>query len=407
MPITRRIFCTQAAGAVTTGILLPRPLIAQASTARPDVAVIDHDRILKAAQSYLTKRPTPLTTLPCKRSPGTPHDFYSEAEDYWPDPAKTDGSYLQRKESANPAAFTAHRNALLDLSIWVPALVAAYLLTKEERYAEAAVRHLRAWFVDPATSMTPSLMDASVVLPAKTGRFEGIVETVHLAEVAQAIPFLTNAEAFTKNDADGVTRWFGTYFDWLNNSQFAGLARDQKDHHGSSWLLQTIAFMRLRLALLPNTDDTPLGELRHRYKSVTIRAQINADGVFPHELSTPNAYRLSLFNLDMLAAICLLLYTPFDSVWEYDLQDGPGMRAAIARHFPFIRNKGAWPYPADATHFDDLPLRQPSLLFCARAYTRPEYADLWKMLPADTEIAELQRTFPIRQPLLWVTRPKP
>jgi len=407
MSITRRVFCTQAASAVTTSVLLPKSLAAQSSTARPDVAAIDHERILKAAQIYLEKAPTPLTALPCKRSPGTAHDFYSEAEDYWPDPAKPDGTYVQRDGSPNPAAFTPHRDALLDLSIWVPALAGAYLLTKEERYAETAVQHLRAWFVDPATSMKPDLVFAGVILPAKSGRFEGILETVHLAEVAQAIPFLANAKAFTKTDAEGMTKWFGAYFDWLNSSQLGGLARDQKDHHGSSWLLQTTAFMRLRLALLPNADDTPLGELRHRYKSVTIRAQINADGAFPHELTTRNPYRLSLFNLDMLAAICLLLYTPFDNVWEYDLQDGPGMRAAIARHFPYIRDKGAWPYPADAAYFDDLPLRRPSLLFCARAYTRPEYADLWKTLHADTEIAALQRTFPIRQPLLWVTRPRP
>ncbi|MEO6817530.1 MAG: alginate lyase family protein [Edaphobacter sp.] len=407
MPITRRLFCTHTTGVIAAGMLLPRALTAEPSTARPDVAAIDHDRILKAAQEYLVKTPTPLTTIPSKRSPGTPHEFYSEAEDYWPDPTKPGGMYLQRNGSANPAAFTAHRDALLDLSIWVPALAAAYVLTKEESYAKAAVQHLRAWFVHPATSMTPSLLYAGVVLAAKISRFEGILETVHLAEVAQAIPFLLNAEAFTKNDADGVTKWFGAYFDWLSNSQLAGLARDQKDHHGSSWLLQTTAFMRLRLALLPNADDTPLGELRHRYKSVTIRAQITADGTFPHELATPNPYRLSLFNLDMLAAICLLLSTPFDSVWEYDLQDGPGMRAVIARHFPYIKDKGAWPYPADTAYFDNLPLRQPSLLFCARAYTRPEYADLWKVLPADTQITELQRTFPIRQPLLWVTRPKP
>lgn len=407
MSITRRVFCTQAASAVTASVLLPQALAAQSSTPRPDVAAIDHDRILKAAQNYLAKAPTPLTTLNCKRSPGTAHDFYSEADDYWPDPAKPNGAYLERKGSKNPAAFIAHRDALLQISIWVPALAAAYLLTKEERYAEAAMQHLRAWFVDPVTSMTPSLHYAGVVLPAKTGLFEGILQTVHLAEVAQAIPFLLNAEAFTKNDADGMMKWFGAYFDWLNSSQLAGLARDQKDHHGSSWLLQATAFIRLHLALLPNADDTPLGELRHRYKSVTIRAQINADGTFPHELTTRNPYRLSLFNLDMLAAICLLLYTPFDNVWEYDLQDGPGMRAAIARHFPYIKDKGTWPYPADAAYFNDLPLRRPSLLFCARAYTRAEYADLWKTLPADTEIAALQQTFPIRQPLLWVTRPRP
>jgi alginate lyase len=401
MSITRRVFCTQAVELLAAGVTLPLTLAAQTSTARPNVAAIDHDRILTAAQSYLAKSPTPITALPCKRTPGTLHDFYSEADEFWRDLA---GTYVERKGEANPAAFTAHRDVLLDFSIWVPALTAAFVLTKEERYAEQALRHLRAWFVAPATSMTPTLLYAGTVLPAKTGRFEGILETVHLAEVAQSIPFLANAEAFTKADGDGLTRWFGKYSEWLTTSQLAGLARDQKDHHGSSWLLQTTAFARLHLALLPNADDAPLNALRQRYKSVTIRAQINADGVFPHELIMRNPYRLSLFNLDMLAAVCQLLYTPFDSVWDYDLQDGPGMRAVIARHFPYIKSKGAWPYVSDAMYFGNLPLRSPSLLFCARAYTRPEYADLWKTLPADTQIPELQRTFPIRQPLLWLTR---
>jgi len=408
MPTNRRIFCSQAA----TLLLAPRLLLSQSlhpptSTARPDVAAIDHDRILRAAERYLTQSPATLTALPCKRSPGTIHDFYSEADDFWPDPVKTDGAYIQHSGPPNPAAFVAHRDALLNLSIQAPALAAAFSLTKEERYAEQAVRHLRAWFVDPATRMTPSLLYAQTVLPAKAGRPEGIIETVHLAEVAQAIPFLAHSEALAKPDLDALQNWFAAYLQWLTSSRLAGLARDDKSHHGSSWLLQAVAFTRLHLALSPNADDAALSELRQRYKTITIRAQIKADGTFPHELTTANPYRLSLFNLDMLTAVCLLLSTRFENVWDYDLQDGPGMRAAIARHFPYIQNRGAWPYVSDATHFSDLPLRQPSLLFAARAYTRPEYADLWKTLPADTEIAELQQTFPIRQPLLWVSQPKP
>ena len=52
--------------------------------------------------------------------------------------------------------------------------------------------------------MTPDLLYARTILPPKTGRFEGILETVHLAEVAQAIPFLANAESVHCNaDMDG------------------------------------------------------------------------------------------------------------------------------------------------------------------------------------------------------------
>jgi hypothetical protein len=109
----------------------------------------------------------------------------------------------------------------------------------------------------------------------------------------------------------------------------------------------------------------------------------------------------------MLTAVCDLLSTRFESVWTYDLQDGPGMRSAVAHFYPFIANRGSWPFRADADHFSALPLRRPSLLLAARAYSRPEYADLWKTLPADTNIPEIQRAFPINQPLLWVTRPRP
>jgi hypothetical protein len=251
--------------------------------------------------------------------------------------------------------------------------------------------------------MTPSLLYGQTIRPAKTGRPEGVVEAVHLAEVVQCIPFLANSEAFADADRAALQKWLADYFEWLNTSRLAGLARDSRNHHGTSWLLQAAAIAHLTEA----KDDAPLSTLRHQYKSSAIRAQILADGTFPRELSTPNPYRNTLFNLDMFAGVCLLLSTRFESVWDYELQDGPGMRTVIARMYPYILDRGMWPYRADATHFNDLPIRPPSLLFAARAYNRPEYAELWKKLKPDPALPELQRTFPIRQPLLWVTRPKP
>jgi Alginate lyase len=399
MAITRRIFCSQAA----TFLLTPRLLLSQAKpTSHPDVAAIDHDRILQGAAHHLTESPTPLTTLPCTRSPGTPHDYYSEADDYWPDPANPKGPFIQRADTPNPDAFTAHRDALLNFCMAVPSLTAAFALTGESRYAEHAVTHLKAWLLDPATRMTPSILYAQTIPPAKTGRPEGVVEAVHLAEVVQSLNFLNTAEALSEPDRTALQKWFAEYFTWLNTSRLAGLARDNKNHHGTSWLLQAAAIAHLT----ENTDDAPLTTLRHQYKSSSIRAQIVADGMFPHELTTPNPYRNTLFNLDMFAGVCLLLSTRFESVWDYELQDGPGMRTVIARLYPYILDRGKWPYRADASHFNDLPIRPPSLLFAARAYDRPEYAALWQTLPPDTTIPELQRTFPIRQPILWVTRPK-
>ena len=121
---------------------------------RPDVAAIDHDRILAAAAHYLTLAPTPITSLHCERSPGTAHDFYSESD---PQPNANSDAPSSPTTKATPPPFTAHRDAVFTLSLAVPALAAAYFLTSEQRYAEHAVLWLRTWFIDPSTSMTPRM----------------------------------------------------------------------------------------------------------------------------------------------------------------------------------------------------------------------------------------------------------
>ena len=56
---------------------------------------------------------------------GGAHDFFSEGDYWWPDPANPDGPYIQRDGMTNPDNFVEHRRALMRLSVQVPALVAA------------------------------------------------------------------------------------------------------------------------------------------------------------------------------------------------------------------------------------------------------------------------------------------
>jgi hypothetical protein len=312
--------------------------------------------------------------------------------------------------------FTAHRDALFTLGLAVPALAAAHLLTGEQRYADHAALWLHAWFVDPATRMTPRLDYGQVVRgqsaagQSASGSYAGILETLPLVEVAQSIPFL--ASALSPSSLLALHSWFADYLRWLTEEQDSGprlpaLARDRKDHHGTSWLLQASAYTLLTTPQgdAPKAETSALDDLRHRYRTVTLRAQIAEDGSFPNELTSSAPYRDSLFNLDMMAAVCQLLSTRFESVWEVELNDGPGMRSAIAYHFPFIADRSLWPFRADAQHFNQLPARRVSLLLTARAYQRPEYAALWKTLPPDPAEPDILRTLPIHQPLLWVRQP--
>ncbi len=83
------------------------------------------------------------------------------------------------------------------------------------------------------------------------------------------------------------------------------------------------------------------------------------------------------------------------------------MRSAIARHAVYIREPVKWPYPADESRFHQLPGRRPALVFAARAYAAPDYVTLWRTLNPDPADPVILRTFPIRQPILWLTQPKP
>jgi hypothetical protein len=278
----------------------------------------------------------------------------------------------------------AESDAFLQMTLDLPALAAAAQIDPDGagKYEAKASEVLTSWFV-----RKPLRLEIS--------GFEDLLALSALAEVAVCLPFLAlDAEVLA-----AVKAWFRQYLGYLTTDITAGLARDAKDRHGSSWLLQVSAFARLC------GDDAAAEEARKRFRHATLRAEINADGFFPGELKTANPFRNSLMNLDLLAGVCVLLSTRFESLWDVELQDGPGMRTAVARHVPYMQRRERWPYPSDQAHFNELPGRRPVLAFAGKAYAQPEYAALFLTLPELTE-PDLLRALPIRQPLLWVVSPR-
>lgn len=178
-------------------------------------------------REYLLEDPRTITSAPAPRSAGGLQDFYSEGDYCWPNPANPIGPYIRRDGESNPDNFVAHRELLLRFSIQIPALTAAWLLTRNRTYAEHAVAHMRAWFIAPATSMNPNLEYAQAIHGVDTGRSIGIIDTVHLVEVAQSVLILQQTGGISAADNDGVHSWFSRYLDWLTNSDRGHQERNQ------------------------------------------------------------------------------------------------------------------------------------------------------------------------------------
>ena len=280
------------------------------------------------------------------------------------------------------------------LSVQVPALAAAWKLTKDSRYAKHAGRHLRAWFIDEATRMNPHLLYSQAIHGRSTGRGIGVIDTIHLVEVARAVEALEGSLA--KSEAAGIKSWFADYLRWMTTHPYGIEERNAKNNHGTCWVMQVAAFARL-------TANRELSAYsRDRFLTVLVPNQIAADGSFPLEMARTKPYGYSLFNLDAMSTICQILSTPQENLWTFELPDGRGIRKAVAFLAPYIRDKSKWPKPPDVMYDQEWPMRQCCLLFAGLAFDNPDYLELWRTLKADSTVEEVIRNFFIRQPVLWV-----
>ncbi len=378
-------------------LLLVPIAAAQAQLEPGELVRLERARVIVAADKYLREPPLTITAFPAPRSAGGPHDYYSEGDYWWPDPQHPDSPYVRRDGETNPANFVAHRDAMRRLSQIVPALVAAYRLTGDDRYARQAVLHLRAWFVDESTRMNPSLLYAQAIRGRATGRGTGIIDTIHLVEVARAA-WVLEQMGYLKGDAlAGTKAWFRQYLEWITTHPYGIDERNSGNNHSAAWALQVAEFAHLV------GDAARLDSTRRFFRETLVPGQMAADGSFPRELARTKPYGYSLFQLDVMAGVAQALSTAADNLWAFTTPDGRGMRLALAFMYPFIKDKHTWPKPPDVMYYDQWPVRHPALLFGGLALHEPSYVALWKTLDPDPGVDEVIRNYPIRQPLLWLS----
>ena len=115
--------------------------------------------------------PVTVTAATSPRSAGGKHDFFSEGDYWWPDPANPKGPYIQRDGMTNPDNFVEHRRAMIRLSLAVPALAAAFKDGRQDRLDGLSVDYDDWWFnVRPSNTepvlrlnleaKTPELLEA-------------------------------------------------------------------------------------------------------------------------------------------------------------------------------------------------------------------------------------------------------
>jgi hypothetical protein len=364
-------------------------------TVKQQATEILRKQILTQADWAMQQAPVTVTANSSSRSQGTIHDFYSEGDYWWPDPANPDGPYIQKDGMTNPDNFVAHRLAMIRFSKIIGSLASAYILTKDTKYVTHAFRHLEAWFVNPTTRMNPSLLYAQAITRKVSGRGIGIIDTIHLMEVAQGIIKMEKSANVDKKLLADIKNWFADYLTWLTTHPYGKEEMEAKNNHGTCWVMQVASFAKL-------TDNQTLLEFcRNRYKTVLLPKQMAADGSFPLELNRTKPYGYSLFNLDAMVMICQILSTEQDNLWEFKAPEGQTMRKGIEFMYPYVADKTQWPFKQDVMYWHDWPVAQPFLVFGAANFQQNNWLQTWKDLEHNPTTEEVIRNLPIRNPIIW------
>jgi hypothetical protein len=365
------------------------------------VARLDRARILKLAEAALLLKPPAITDHPATNSQGGPHDFFSQSDYSWPNPTnKTGLPYIGRDGMTNPDNFEEHRMAMRNMKDAVAALAAAYALTGDDKYAPKAAELIKVFFLDQETRMDPNLNYAQAVLGQSSGRSYGVIDTLHLAELPVAVRFLEKSPAFDSGVAQGLKKWFADYIAWMTTASNGVTEMNAKNNHSIAFFVQLASFAKF-------TGNEPMLELsRRRFKEVLLPNQMDADGSFPLELKRTKPYGYSIFQADNVAALCVLLSTPAEDLWN--LPQRHNARQAMEFIYPYLADKSKWLADhrgRDVQHWEHWPARQPCLLFAYAEFGEEKYFDLWKTLEADPTDLEIRRNMAITQPILWIASP--
>ena len=277
--------------------------------------------------------------------------------------------------------------------------------------------------MDEDTYMAPHLLYSQAVLGRDTGRSIGIIDSIHLMEVAQSVRRLEQAGAIPREVIDGTKDWFAKYIGWLTSHPYGIAEMRAANNHGTCWAMQTACFARL-------TGNQEVMDLcRKRFKEVFLPGQMAPDGSFPMETSRTKPYGYSIFNMDALATLCQILSTPQDDLWEFVSEEGNCMLKGVRFITPYVADKERWPLAHDIMYWDEWPVAQPYLVFAwwhwKDAARHPvadpqrrvrdfkasakrngaeaeEWFGIWERLEHFPTNQEVIRNLPVRNPLLWL-----
>jgi hypothetical protein len=333
---------------------------------RKEVWTQDAARRLRAeADRSLTQGPWTVTS---DRPAGLildPHEFYTEAPYWWPNPDDPIGPYVLHEGRYNADRFTANRSALNVMSDTVFVLGTAAYLFDDVRYAQRAERVIQSWFLSPKTRMNPNLEYARVVRGVSANRPSGILDGRGLIRAIEGMEFLARTGNWDAKDEAAVRKWFEEYLRWLTQSK-SGMEEKVRSTGEAAWWTAQVAAVAAFVQ-----DDGAVKIALNNYR----------DHVFPKQLRTDNMVRddvrATVFDLEGSTVVCRVAELQGVDLWSLHTANGSNIGTLINAVEPYLSDPHVWSreqatdVESDGVYF---------LAFAGMGLKKPEYIALYQKL---------------------------
>ncbi|GAB2803010.1 alginate lyase family protein [Halomonas shantousis] len=332
-------------------------------------ALIDEaDEALSAPLYSVTDK----TQMPAS---GDPHDYFSFAPYWWPNPDTESGlPYVRRDGEYNmdTKSDATDKQRMIDFAKDVHALGLAYYFSGERKYADKAARQVVNWFVNDETRMNPNMRHAQAIPGRVDGRGIGIIDSRLLIGVMDAVELIRPSNALSDADYRAVKQWYGQFLDWLLTSD-NGIEEGRADNNHGTWYDAQVAAFAL-FTDQPEIAETQLDTTRQR-----IAHQLDRAGKQPEELERTRPWHYVNFNLEAYTKLGRYGDKVGEDIWHYHtgkqgLKDGFQFVAAHAV------SDEEWPY--EELKGFKAPAALDNMLAAAHAYEDPEFFRVARRLAA-------------------------
>jgi hypothetical protein len=298
-------------------------------------------KLYKGAAAWAIKQSNSTVTAKTVLPPsGDCRDYVSLSRYYWPDPDNPLGPYVSRDGITNPEREDTTRYDAVRMEKMASAVInlaLSWYLSGEESYAAHAVEIVDQWFVSPATAMNPNMNFAQGIPGKSTGQPSGIIETVILIELTDAIRLLQTANVWTPERDEAVRAWFGSYVEWLMLSDLGRREERTLNNHAVWYDAQLTAF-----ASFAGRPDN-VRQVVEAARDKRIRVQIEPGGDMPRETARTRSLQYNLYNLKAFVTLARIGSLQGIDLWHFETADGRSIRAVLDRLSPYATGGSIWP----------------------------------------------------------------